>query len=125
MTGSSEQTESHPIIQRRLYRCLLFAFVIVVSLTAVLLVSLFVGLAGLLTRGDNGDNSLEAHELEAYYLGHNSWDGVGAILTQSMSGGPLGPNAVQWSDVTLLDTAGRIVVDAGHADGARIVSRIE
>lgn len=121
MTAPSPR-DSHGLIRRRLIWLLLRAFFIVVSLTVVILVVLFTGLAGVLTRGGSGFIPPEAQELEAYYLGHNSWAGVGALLAQPPAGPAArhGPNAVTWPDVTVLDNSGRIIIDAGQVDGPRI-----
>jgi signal transduction histidine kinase len=119
MTAPSPR-DSHGLIERRLFWLLLRAFFVVVSLTVVLLLGLFTGLAGVLTRGGSGFSPPEARELEAYYLGHNGWDGVEALVAQPPERGPGGVNAMSWNDVTVLDSAGRIIMDAGRVEGPRI-----
>jgi signal transduction histidine kinase len=120
MTAPVDPRESHRQIRRRLFWLLLRAFFIVVSLTVLMLVGLLTGLAGLLTRGGSGYSPPEVRELEAYYLGHNSWEGVGILLTQPGDRGLRSLNDVAWRDVTVLDNSGRIVIDNGRADGPRI-----
>src|SRR5713226_1336918 len=120
MSAAPDPQQSHVLIRRRLFWLLLRAFFIVVSLTVLMLVGLLTGLAGLLTRGGSGYSPPEVRELEAYYLGHNSWDGVGILLTQPADRGLRGLNDVAWRDVTVLDNSGRIVIDNGQADGPRI-----
>jgi signal transduction histidine kinase len=118
MTARVEPHESQRLIRRRLFWLLLRAFFIVVSLTVIMLLGLFTGLAGLLTRGGGSYSPPEVRELEAYYAGRGSWEGVGVWLAQS--GGEHGPGNPDWRDVTVLDEAGRIVIDNGHANGPRI-----
>ena len=112
--------ETHRLIRRRLFWLLLRAFFIVVSLTVVMLVGLFTGLAGILTRGGSGFSPPEARDLEAYYLGHGSWGGVGDLLGHSATSGLRNVGDVSWRDVTVLDNSGRIVIDNGLADGPLI-----
>src|SRR5207237_8331342 len=118
MTAPREPRESQRLIRRRLFWLLLRAFFIVVSLTVLMLLGLFTGLAGLLTRGGGAYTPPEVRDLEAYYAGHGSWDGVGVLLApQSTGHSPIDPT---WRDVTVLDQAGRIVIDNGRADGRLI-----
>ncbi len=118
MTALVEPRESQRLIRRRLFWLLLRAFFIVVSLTVLMLLGLFTGLAGLLTRGGGSFTPPEVRDLEAYYVGRGSWQGVGALLIQP--GSEHGPTNPDWRDVTVLDQAGRIIIDNGQADGPRI-----
>jgi len=118
MSAPAEPRESQRLIRRRLFWLLLRAFFIVVSLTVLMLLGLFTGLAGLLTRGGNGYTPPEVRDLEAYYAGHGSWEGVGILLNQPA--GVASSSDPAWRDVTVLDEAGRIVIDKGRADGPLI-----
>ena len=120
MTRGPESEQSHVLIRRRLFWLLLRAFFIVVSLTVILLLGLFTGLAGLLTRGGSGYTPPEVRDLEAYYLGHGSWEGVGSLLAQPADRPLNRINDPAWRDVTLLDNSGRIVVYKGQVDSPLI-----
>jgi signal transduction histidine kinase len=115
MTASLEPQNSARLIRRRLFRLLIQAFGIVVSLTVVLLIGLLLALAGVITNPTSGFRLPITRELEAYYLGHGSWDGVDQLV--SHSGQP--PNEpADWRDVVLLDTNSRVVLDT--AGGTRV-----
>jgi signal transduction histidine kinase len=120
MSAHADPHESHRQIRLRLFWLLMQAFFVVVSLTVLMLIGLLTGLAGVLTRGGSGYSPPEVRELEAYYLGHNSWDGIGALLTQSTAGDLSGFNDVGWRDVTVLDNTNRIVIDNGQTKGSQI-----
>ncbi|MGQ0601456.1 MAG: sensor histidine kinase [Anaerolineales bacterium] len=94
-------------IRRRLLRLLLQAFGAVVALIVVLLLIAFA--FALAVSGLPGDRSpfqpLQARALEAYYQGRGSWEGV-AVLAHG--------NA--WQSATVLDAAGRVVLDHGRDD---------
>ena len=120
MSSAPDPKQSRALIRRRLFWLLLRAFFIVVSLTVILLLGLFTGLASILTRGGSGYTPPEARELEAYYLGHGSWDGVGGLLTASGDPRPNRIGAPAWRDVTVLDNNGRIIIDNGQANSPLI-----
>jgi signal transduction histidine kinase len=102
-------------IRRRLLFLLLRAFGIVVFLTVVLIL---IVAAGVVAR-NTGDNpfyrSPTAIILETYYLGHGSWQGVGAVLEErtNTSIRALQPD---WQRTVLLDADSRIVIDHGSVD---------
>lgn len=75
MMAAVDASEAHSLIRRRLFWLLMQAFFVVVSLTVLVLVGLLAGLAGVLARGGSGYTPPEVRELQAYYLGHNGWDG--------------------------------------------------
>src|SRR5512138_1112445 len=67
-------------IRRRLLLLLLRAFLIVLSLSFLF----FIGVAGyFLTSSPNPFHAQIANSLEAYYLGHGSWDGVEGVFESS------------------------------------------
>jgi len=105
-------------IRFRLLVLLTQAFGVMVLLTVVLLVGLF-ALYINTGAGWPGVNLLVASPLQAYYLGHGSWNGV-ETLNET-----LGPNvwpeaAHAWQRMLLLDAAGRVVLDHGRANAARV-----
>src|SRR5260221_2422878 len=120
MTAAIDASESHNLIRRRLFWLLMQAFLVVVSLTVLVLVGLLAGLAGVLTREGSGYTPPEVRELEAYYLGHNGWDGVGALLAQQNGNSLHSLSDVVWGDATVLDNTNRIVIESGRADGPEI-----
>ena len=105
------------VIRRRLFALLMQAFGTVVVLTVLILVVLLSMLVGIVTNGNSGFRPPLADELEAYYLGHGSWEGVDALavnLAAPRARGDWGPD---WAEVTLLDRAGRVVLDEGQTSG--------
>jgi signal transduction histidine kinase len=86
----------------------------------LVLVGLLTGLAGVLARGGSGYTPPEVRELQAYYLGHNGWDGLGALLAQPSNGSLRSFNDMGLGDATVLDNINRIVIDSGRADGPQI-----
>jgi two-component system OmpR family sensor kinase/two-component system sensor histidine kinase BaeS len=119
MSLSPQPHESSRLIQRRLYRLLLSAFAIVVTLTVVLLIGLLAVLANGLTRSNSTFGPPQVSELEAFYLGRRSWDGVGALIAQAESQAGPAPGPA-WSNLTLLDSSGRVVVENGQVTGPRV-----
>lgn len=87
-------------IRRRLLLLLLRAFVIVLSLSFLF----FIGVAGyFLISSPNPFHAQIANSLEAYYLGHGSWDGVEAVFESS--------RVLSTLNTILLDKNQHIVLD--------------
>ena len=108
----------HPVrvIRRRLFVLLMQAFGTVVVLTVFILVGLLAVLVGAVTSGNTGFRPPVADELEAYYLGHGSWEGV-AVLISSAPAAPRPRNWEQdWQNMTVLDVEDRVLLHAGRAD---------
>lgn len=108
-------------IRRRLILILVRAFGIVVLLT--------VGLTLVTTAlriGQESDRnpfyrSPVATILESYFLGHGSWDGVQAVLSENPNPSvrALRPD---WQHTILVDKSGRIILDKGREDTQRVGS---
>ncbi len=118
MTVSAEPRRSVRRIRQRLLGLLLQALGTVVLLTVVLLLGLvlllFVRALDGTTRPSLPQRAPAQQVLEAYYLGHGSWEGVEAavrLATGDQDGWP------PWGSVLLLDETGRVVLDHGRADG--------
>ena len=110
MTTALDPQASARLIRRRLFALLMQAFGIVVSLTVLILIGLLLALAGVMTNPNGAIRPPITRELEAYYLGHGSWEGVGAIVPDRNQ-----PNSEQldWRDVTVLDSNGRVLLATG------------
>jgi signal transduction histidine kinase len=99
-------------IRRRLLLLLLRAFGIVVFLTVLLILVV----AAIVIARNTGANPFvrtpTAIILETYYLGHNSWQGVQAVLEErtNTSIRALRP---EWSRTILVDANGNVVLDHG------------
>src|SRR6185503_5197792 len=101
-------------IRRRLFLLLMQAFGLVVLLTGVI----FLGLVVLFVSPEGvrfGARVALGEPLRNYYLGRGSWEGVGQKL-QTFSPELQADFEREWKDVTLLDSAGRIVIDHGQTD---------
>ncbi len=105
-------------IRLRLFGLLMQAFGAVVILTVVLLVGLLAVVAGLAASGALGFQPPLADELEAYFVGHGSWDGVAALQQVAPAEARAGQRT-DWDNVILLDDAGRVLLD-GRTDVARL-----
>ncbi len=103
-------------IRRRLFLLLMEAFGTVVALTVLILVGLLGVLVGTVTSGNTDLRPPLAQVLEAYYVGHGSWEGAAALTSsgQFPSGGPDWGQG--WSEVTVLDAAGHVLLHEGQAD---------
>lgn len=114
-------TETQPptaSIRRRLLLLLLQAFTIVVLLTAVFAISA-VGLIFSQPAANDIPISPLVAPLETYYLAHGGWDGLEKLVAQ----GPLVSRFSQedlWPAAVVLDAAGRVVLDQGAVNTARI-----
>jgi signal transduction histidine kinase len=106
--------QSARLIRRRLFMLLGQAFGLVVILTVVLLVALLGLLASLVTTGRGGYRPLLASELEAYYAGRGSWQGVEELPGRAQSGRR--EWQTDWSSVTLLDANGIVILESGRSD---------
>ena len=109
----------HPTrtIRRRLFVLLMQAFGTVVALTVLLLVGLLAMLVGMVTSSNlAGFRPPLANQLEAYYLGHGSWEGVDALLDTAPTAPARADWDQDWSQVTLLDREGVVLLHAGRAD---------
>jgi signal transduction histidine kinase len=102
------------LIRRRLFGLLLWAF----SLTVAILVSILVVTAAYVSYGlATGAVTVRppaAAALEDYYRERGTWEGVGTMVDPAQ-GGPF-----SLARQTLIDADGRIVVDEGALDSARI-----
>jgi len=115
------QVDAHSIrtIRRRLLLLLLRAFGTVVFLTVVLILLV----SAVVIARNTGTNPFyrtpTAIILETYYLGHGSWQGVGAVLEErtNTSIRALRPD---WERTILLDTNGKVMLDHGSADSRRV-----
>jgi signal transduction histidine kinase len=97
-------------IRNRLFLLLLRAFIIAVAFL-FLFTLLSTGLVLAYPSQSNPLYRLPAiARLETYYIARGSWDGVGAIFTNSLD-----IEASQWQSSILLDAQNRIVVDHGRA----------
>ena len=107
-----------PSIRLRLFLLLVRAFGGMVVLTVVLLLVAFAVVAGT-EAWRPGVNLLVGEPLQAYYLGHGSWQGVesvGGLVSHGFSA----EVSQAWGQLIVLDPAGRIVLDGGRADTARM-----
>ena len=105
----SSHTASIRSIRNRLFLLLLRAFGIVIAFLV-----LFTLLAtGLVLANPSQTNPLyrlpTISRLEAYYIGHGSWEGVTTVFNNSLD-----IEASQWQSSFLLDAQNRIVVDHGQ-----------
>jgi signal transduction histidine kinase len=107
-------------IRRRLFILLMQAFGTVVVLTVVILVGLLAMLIGMATSGNIGVRPPLARELEAYYLGHGGWEGVAVLVTNAPVPSGRGDWGQDWSQVTLLDANGRVLLHEGQAGSALV-----
>lgn len=108
------------VIRRRLFVLLMQAFGTVVVLTVIILVGLLGTLIGYVTSGNSGFRPPLADTLEAYYLGHGSWDNVAALAgTHAVTAGRA-EWGQDWAQVTLLDAHGRVLLEDGLAHGPLI-----
>ena len=119
MTRAADPQKSVRQIRRRLLRLLLQAFGLIVLLTVVLLLGLFILALGGATRRDLYLRPSVDRVLEAYYLGHGSWEGVAAVAP------PVGDDddillSHLWRSAILLDEDGRVVLDRGRADTPQV-----
>jgi two-component system OmpR family sensor kinase/two-component system sensor histidine kinase BaeS len=103
-------------IRRRLFVLLMQAFGTVVVLTVFILVGLLAVLIGVVTSGNTGFRPPMADELEAYYLGHGSWDDVAVLLAGRPAPPSRGDWDQDWANMTLLDAGGRVLLHEGRAD---------
>jgi two-component system OmpR family sensor kinase/two-component system sensor histidine kinase BaeS len=103
-------------IRRRLFVLLMQAFGTVVVLTVIILVGLLALLIGVVTSGNTGFRPPMADELEAYYLGHGSWDDVAVLLAGRPAHPSRGDWDQDWANMTLLDAGGRVLLHEGRAD---------
>ncbi len=117
MTAPLDPQRSAQHIRRRLFRLLIQAFAIVVSLTVVLLIGLLSVLAGVVTDPASGIRPGITRELEAYYLGQGSWDGVDQLLARTGQS----PNELRdWREIVLLDTRDKVLLDTTDAGPTRV-----
>lgn len=105
------------VIRRRLFVLLMQAFGTVVVLTVLILVGLLGGLVAAVASGNTGFRPPLADSLEAYYLGHGSWEGVATLVANGPTPPVRGDWGQDWNRVTLLDADGRVLLQAGRADG--------
>ncbi len=105
-------------IRRRLFLLLVRAFGIIVLLTVLVLLGAVAVFAGT-DAWRPGIAMLIGDPLLAYYQGHGSWAGVESI-GPALSVGFTRDVHRQWQSIMVLDAAGRIVLDGGRADTARI-----
>ena len=102
-------------VRRRLLLLLLRAFGIVVFLTVLLILIV----AAIVIARNTGTNPFvrtpTAIILETYYLGHNSWQGVQAVLEErtNTSIRALRPD---WNRTVLIDANGKVVLDHGSVN---------
>ena len=108
-------------IRRRLLMLLLRAFGIVVFLTVLLILIVAAAVIARNTGSNPFYRSPTAIILEAYYLGHGSWQGVEAVLEErtNTSIRALRPD---WERTILLDADGKVVLDHGSATSSLIGS---
>jgi two-component system OmpR family sensor kinase/two-component system sensor histidine kinase BaeS len=105
-------------IRFRLLLLLMQAFGVMVLLTVILMLGLFAVYVGT-GAWRPGTRVLVGAPLQAYYLGHGNWSGV-EVLDQAPRGIVSLETAHEWQRMILLDGAGRIVLDRGRADTARV-----
>jgi two-component system OmpR family sensor kinase/two-component system sensor histidine kinase BaeS len=107
-------------IRRRLFMLLMQAFGAVVLLAVVLMLALLLFAFGnLLFRANPKFMPPPGEALQAYYVGRGSWDGIETILElENLSANRFGNE--DWSEMILLDQSGRVLVDQGRVDTARI-----
>lgn len=105
-------TTSIKTIQRRLVWTLIRVFLVVTSLVTIVLL----GSTWYEISSNTGRNpfyrSPSATALEAYYMGHGSWQGVGGLVRQGSSP-ESGFNMMEWERSILVDDQGRVVLYYG------------
>ncbi|MCC7361244.1 MAG: HAMP domain-containing protein [Anaerolineales bacterium] len=114
MTTELDPQRSADQIRRRLFGLLMQAFGIVVAVTVVVLLGLLAALLGAVANGSFGPRPPVARQLEAYYLGRGSWEGVKAVTAPDPER-PNFNNPNDWSSLTLLDAGGRVLLYQGSA----------
>jgi signal transduction histidine kinase len=109
-------------IRRRLILILIRAFGIVVLLTVGL--TLITTALRISQESDRNPfyRSPVATILESYYLGHGSWDGVQAVLSENTNPSVLALRP-DWQHTVLVDKSGTIILDNGRNDTSRVGSR--
>ncbi len=120
MTHTTDLHHSVRQIRRRLFLLLMQAFGAVVLLTIALLLVLVGGLLGGVQRGRfSRFMPPVGEEVRAYYLGRGGWAGIEAVLPQENAAAHrFGRD--NWRGLLLLDEAGRVLIDEGRADTARV-----
>ena len=108
-------THSVQGIRRRLYSLLLRAFVAVVLLTVLLLTGAAVSYLTLTSSGERPMRPSLVAPLQAYYLGHGGWEGIGSLVedipvTSPYSGEP------DWWQAIVLDENNQVLIDRGRTD---------
>ena len=105
-------------IRRRIIWLILRAFIGVVLVT-LLTVIVFTSIAINNNLGESPFNKMPiVSRLEGYYVGHGGWDGAQVILQDASLAA--GNQLVIVEKLTLLDATGRIVLDHGASDSARV-----
>jgi signal transduction histidine kinase len=106
-------------IRRRLIMILIRAFGIVVLLTVGL--TLITTALRISQESDRNPfyRSPVATILESYYLGHGSWDGVQAVLSENTNPSVLALRP-DWQQAVLVDKLGTIILDNGRNDTSRV-----
>ncbi len=111
--------ESIASIRRRLLLLLLRTFGIVVLLNGLLILLAVTLLFGASASGNPFYRSPLSYLLEAYYLGHGSWEGVQAVVAEAQTEF-LRPLGLDWSRTLLLDSQALVVLDHGLAGTALV-----
>lgn len=109
------------LIQYRLFSLLLQAFLAVVLLTLVLVLTVTGAYLVLSKTGQVFFDSPLSSSLETYYLAHGNWEGVEAIFT-SIGDADIRQVPPSWEDTLLLDAAGRVISDHGRVDTSLVGS---
>jgi signal transduction histidine kinase len=113
------ETNSISSIRRRLLWLLLRSFSIVVFLTVILVLIASAFFIARNARSNPFYRAPTAIILETYYLGHGSWQGVGAVLEERTSTSIrfLQPD---WEHIILLDANGKVVLDHGSTTSSLV-----
>ncbi len=121
MTRAASHLSSVRQIRRRLLWLLALTFGGLLVISTVLWLALLTWFFGRVSESRNPFIPRELHDsLQVYYRARGSWDGVEDVLGLGAEAGRQVIFADQWEDALLLDEAGRVLLDQGYANTARV-----
>lgn len=121
MTRAASHLSAVRQIRRRLLWLLALTFGGLLVVSTVLWLVLLTWFFGRVSESRNPFIPRELHDsLQVYYRARGSWDGVESELGLGAEAGRRLIFADQWEDALLLDEAGRVLLDQGYANTARV-----